>query len=219
MDSEPLLAQTTTKPVQNAYFVLGSVFLFIINVQMLLTVQPQWLILRLCEKYSASEPKFINQIIPGLFQSPTINLEPDWDSCRSLPEIQALAAKWAMLISICSSIPSFVSGPFVGAVSDKIGRKPLMFIPLISVFIFTIAYILVEMMDLGLWILLGAAVAIGMLGGFLTMMTIVMSSLADVTDSENRSFIFTLAEALFFAGASVGPFLGGLIARVKINFM
>ena len=57
----------------------------------------------------------------------------------------------------------------------------------------------------------------GCAGSYFGMLTSVMSYLADTTDTANRAKVFVFGESFFFAGFSIGPLLGGYLARNLAN--
>jgi Na+/melibiose symporter-like transporter len=118
-----------------------------------------------------------------------------------------------MVVSLCSGIPSLVLGPFYGVLSDRIGRKPLIVIPMISAFILLSSYLIINFFNIGLWLLMTTGIISGLLGSFGVLLTATLSYFADTTDPSERGHVFVMGESVFFVGFALGPFLGGLIAR------
>eukprot|EP00842_Homolaphlyctis_polyrhiza_P000633 jgi/Hompol1/1570/HPOL_005636-RA len=89
-----------------------------------------------------------------------------------------------MLFTIASSVTAFVSVLCFGALSDKWGRKFIFALPVIGAALHLVAYLSVS-------------------GYF-----------ADTTNTDNRTQIFILAEALHFLAHAAGPFIGGSLVRI-----
>ncbi|KAF9478324.1 MFS general substrate transporter [Pholiota conissans] len=95
--------------------------------------------------------------------------------------------------------------------SDYIGRKPVLLIGLFG--------IAVSMLCFGLsktfWMLVVSRCFNGLLNGNIGVMKSIMGEL---TDSTNRAEGFSLLPVVWGFGATVGPFLGGTLARPADNF-
>ena len=107
---------------------------------------------------------------------------------------------------------AFLSSPFLGALSDKIGRRPVLIISIASTalgwFVFAGATN-IPLLFLGR-IIDGAAA-----GNY----TVAQSSLVDVArDEQERAANLGLIGALFGIGLMIGPFLGGLLSTVSHAF-
>ncbi|HEX8923362.1 MAG TPA: MFS transporter [Patescibacteria group bacterium] len=110
------------------------------------------------------------------------------------------------------SLFSFVSAPFLGALSDKIGRRPVLMASILSTslgwFIFSFAKSL-PVLFLGR-IIDGAAA-----GNFST----AQSSIADLSkDDKERTANLGIIGMIFGLGFIVGPFIGGILSKVSHSF-
>lgn len=118
--------------------------------------------------------------------------------------ITALFSVYALL--------SFFSAPVIGAFSDKIGRKLMLIISILSTslgwFVFAFAPNL-------LWLFIGRSID-GLAAGNLPIAQAYMSDLAK--DQKERSASFGLFGAVFGIAFIVGPFLGGLLGSVSPRF-
>ena len=104
------------------------------------------------------------------------------------------------------AIAQFVFSPIMGNLSDKYGRRPLI---LLSLFGFTIDYLLLAVAPTYGWLLIGRIIA----GIFGASYTTANAYIADVSTDENRSKNFGMLGAAFGMGFIIGPLLGGLLGE------
>ena len=107
---------------------------------------------------------------------------------------------------------SFLSSPILGALSDKIGRKPVLLVSILSSsigwFIFAGAHSL-------LFLFVGRIVDGLAAGNFST----AQSAMADISkDKKERTSNLGLTGAIFGIGFLLGPLLGGLLSKVSPTF-
>jgi DHA1 family tetracycline resistance protein-like MFS transporter len=106
-------------------------------------------------------------------------------------------------------LAQFFGAPLLGSLSDRYGRKPLLFLALLGSSLgYVIFAIGVVTNDLAL-VFVGRLLD-GITGGNIS---IVYSSIADVSTPANRTRNFGLVGALFGLGFIVGPALGGILAN------
>ncbi|MBI3580350.1 MAG: MFS transporter [Ignavibacteriales bacterium] len=113
-----------------------------------------------------------------------------------------------MLFS-CFSFFAFLSSPFLGALSDRIGRRPVLLLSILST-------------SIG-WIVFASAVSIPMLflgriidGAAAGNFTTAQSYLVDISKSEKeRTANLGVIGATFGVGFMVGPLLGGALSSVS----
>jgi DHA1 family tetracycline resistance protein-like MFS transporter len=118
-------------------------------------------------------------------------------------------AFWVGILEATYAACAFVAAPFLGALSDRIGRRPVLIVSLIGS---AIGWV---MFGLGgaLWVLLLARVIDGLTAGD---MSVAFAYLADITAPEDRARRFGLAGAIGGVGFLVGPAIGGLLASVNL---
>jgi MFS family permease len=212
----PPAAATVEQPERkkpSPYTVCIPILIFVINAGMVIAVQQQWLILYLCSRFRGL-PTTDHKYLPGLFDNnPIVYPDPDFAVCRAEPDIQAMASKWSMVVQLCSGIPSLVLGPVYGVLSDRIGRKPLLLVPMISAFLTFMTYLGINRFNIGLWLLMVTGIFSGLLGSFTVMLTATLAYFADTTEPSERGRVFVMGESVFFVGFALGPLLGGSIAR------
>ncbi len=102
------------------------------------------------------------------------------------------------------------SGPVLGSLSDRIGRKPVLLACLAGT---AIAYALFGLAG-SLWVLLAAVLLDGLTGNNLTT---AYAYIADITTPENRARGMGLVGAAFGLGLMGGPALGGLLSDFGLS--
>ena len=109
-------------------------------------------------------------------------------------------------------VASFFMAPVLGAMSDKYGRKPVLFISIlgtaISYFIFAYAILTKNII-----LLFASRLVDGMTGGNIS---VAQAAIADSTTAENRAKSFGAIGAAFGLGFIIGPFLGGVLSTPSV---
>jgi DHA1 family tetracycline resistance protein-like MFS transporter len=102
---------------------------------------------------------------------------------------------------------SFMSAPFLGALSDKIGRRPVLIGSIIST---AIGWLVFAKAKTVTWLFLGRIIDGFAAGNITTAQTL----LADIAkDDKERTVNMGLFGAIFGVGFIVGPAIGGLLAH------
>lgn len=106
----------------------------------------------------------------------------------------------------------FFGAPVLGALSDKYGRKPILTISLIGSCIgyMIFAYGVVSQ---NLWLLYVGRLLPGFTGGNISIIT---SSIADISDKASRTKNFGLVGMAFGIGFVIGPSIGGILSDPTI---
>src|SRR5687767_1134166 len=104
------------------------------------------------------------------------------------------------------SIMQFVSTPFLGGLSDKYGRRPILFLSLLG----TSAAALMTGLSTTLWLLFISRIFDGITGGNIST---AQAYIADVTTKEDRARGMGMIGAAFGLGFIFGPAIGGLLSR------
>lgn len=108
------------------------------------------------------------------------------------------------------SILQFVSSPFWGRLSDRLGRRRILLITTSGT---AFAYLL-WIFSGSFWVLLLSRLLGGLMAGNIAVAT---ASVADLTDSRNRSRGMALIGVAFGLGFILGPALGGLGSLVDLG--
>lgn len=117
----------------------------------------------------------------------------------------------AVLFSVYSFF-SFLSAPFLGALSDKIGRRPVLITSIASTslgwFIFSLGH--------SMPILLLGRIIDGLASGNIST---AQSSISDIAkDPKERAANLGIIGMIFGLGFVAGPFIGGVLSRVSHSF-
>ncbi len=98
----------------------------------------------------------------------------------------------------------FLAGPFLGRLSDRIGRVPVLVFSQIGTVVAFAAFGLAW----APWVLFAARVFDGLTGGNIV---VAQAYITDVTPRENRAQALGLIAAMFGLGFMIGPAIGGLL--------
>jgi MFS transporter, DHA1 family, tetracycline resistance protein len=124
-------------------------------------------------------------------------------------EYAAGAALVGLLGSLYAAM-QFVGGPFLGGLSDRTGRRPVLVVCLLGA---SFAYLLLGLAET-LFLLFAAVVLAGAAGG--TQAT-AQAYIADSTSPENRARGLGLIGAAFGLGLMAGPAMGGLLSLYSLH--
>ncbi len=134
------------------------------------------------------------------------------------------APEWMYgLLLTCYSAFQFIGAPYLGALSDTIGRKPVLIISqagtLLSWLVFVIALLLPNVVVLGLalplWIVMLSRILDGITGGN---SSVTNAYISDITTRDEKSYIFGYLGGIAGIGMIIGPGLGGLSASTSLGF-
>jgi multidrug resistance protein len=115
------------------------------------------------------------------------------------------------LLMAVYSLMQFFFSPFWGALSDRIGRRPVILISLLGGGLSYLAFAFAS----SLWVLFVARAFAGIFGGNIST---AHAYIADVTSEKDRSKGMGLIGAAFGLGFIFGPLLGGLLGIVGNHF-
>lgn len=128
------------------------------------------------------------------------------------------APEWVygLMLTLYSAF-QFVGSPYLGAMSDRLGRKPVLMISqagtLLSWVVFLMALYLPEIPVFGLtipiWIIAASRVLDGITGGNISVTNAYVS---DITTKEEKSYVFGYLGGIVGIGLVIGPGIGGVTA-------
>ena len=108
------------------------------------------------------------------------------------------------------SLMQFIFSPILGALSDRIGRRPILFLSMLGA---GIGYLFIGF-AFALWMVFAGRIISGITGGSIST---AQAYIADVTTIENRAKGMGLFGATFGLGFIFGPAIGGILSRYGIQ--
>src|ERR1043165_7014325 len=109
------------------------------------------------------------------------------------------------------SIMQLIFTPILGRLSDKYGRRPVLFLSLLG----KGAGFLILGFATSLWMLFAGRIIDGITGGNIST---AQAYIADVTTPENRAKGMGMVGAAFGLGFIFGPAIGGILSKWDLNF-
>ena len=124
---------------------------------------------------------------------------------------EALALHTGLLLSIYSAV-SFVMSPLWGALSDRIGRRPIILIGILG---FAASFLIFGLGAHNLTMMYISRVLGGLFSGAVT--SVIVAYVADVTTPEERTKGMGLVGMSIGLGFTIGPGVGGLLSQVSLE--
>jgi DHA1 family tetracycline resistance protein-like MFS transporter len=118
----------------------------------------------------------------------------------------SMASRYGGWLTFAYAIMQFVFAPFLGNLSDKFGRRPIL---LISLFGFGLDYLFLSFAPTIGWLFVGRLIA-GITGASYTTGT---AYIADISSPQDRAKNFGMVGAAFGLGFIIGPVVGGLLGQ------
>ena len=122
----------------------------------------------------------------------------------------ALAGRWFGVLAATYAVTQFFFAPILGALSDRVGRRPVI---LIALFGLGIDYIIMGLAPSIGWLFVGRLVA-GVMGASITTAN---AYIADVSEPEVRARNFGFVGVAFGLGFIFGPAIGGLLGGIDLR--
>lgn len=116
------------------------------------------------------------------------------------------AAKLGGWLAFAYAFTQFIFAPFMGSLSDRFGRRPVL---LISLLAFAVDYLVLALAPTVTWLFIGRIIA-GITGASIST---AMAYISDVSTPENKAKNFGLVGAAFGIGFIIGPVIGGLLGQ------
>ncbi|MET3668085.1 Tet(A)/Tet(B)/Tet(C) family tetracycline efflux MFS transporter [Caulobacter sp. 1776] len=108
------------------------------------------------------------------------------------------------------ALMQFLCAPVLGAISDKVGRRPVLLVSLAGA---AIDYVFMALAPSLAWLFVGRAIA-GITGANLA---VAQAYIADITPEEQRARRYGLFSAMFGIGFILGPVLGGFLGAAWVR--
>jgi len=122
----------------------------------------------------------------------------------------ASAADWQFVFGVSWGMMQFLSGPLLGLLSDRFGRRPVM---LVSIFGLAVDFLVMAFAPSLMWLLVGRIFNGLTAASFSTANAYV----ADISTPQNRARRFGWLGATFSVGFLLGPVAGGFLATLQLH--
>ncbi len=187
----PTTSLTNRQRAQARWITVEPVISFaMLGVTVLSLIRPLYIKERIRELYNVTD-------IANVTECGASNTTADPIDAQIQPEVSL----WLLYLSGASGLPSIIATPIYGTISDKIGRKFCMAVPIVGFILQEVVYCLTIYLSLPLPVLLAGELLQGVTGGFALMFSGCMSYLTDATTVHQRTFRIVIAEMLtFFVG-------------------
>ena len=134
--------------------------------------------------------------------------------------VQAESAKWEMLCNLARLVPTLFSTLHLGAWSDSVGRKKVIFVAVIGESVNAIGYFLnVWYFSAPLPFLFVGSIVTGFCGNFAAIMMGVLSYIGDVTSADTRTTRLVFLDGLAFLASVIASVSGGMILQKLGSFL
>lgn len=120
------------------------------------------------------------------------------------------ASSYGAILLFGYAFSQFLFAPVLGNLSDQFGRRPIL---LLSLFGFSINYLLLAWAPSFFWLIIGRIVA-GVAG---SSVSTAGAYIADVSTEETRAKNYGMVGAAFGLGFIIGPAVGGLVASLGVR--
>ncbi|XP_038077339.1 proton-coupled folate transporter-like [Patiria miniata] len=166
-------------------------------------IQPFYLQRRLAES--------LHNITGGDENSGCTGNETDDDTQAIQDDIQSQTSLWMFYLFMSASIPLMISSVVLGTLSDELGRKICLVMPIVGYIIQEVVYLATMHFKLPLPVLFVGSILQGMSGGFGLFYAGCASYIVDITSEKNRTLRLAVIEMVF-------SLFGGFV-QVGIGFM
>jgi DHA1 family tetracycline resistance protein-like MFS transporter len=123
---------------------------------------------------------------------------------------QADQAFWYGAVAFAFGVASFLSGPVLGALSDRHGRRPVLLLGFAGLALNFYATALAS----ALWVIVLAR----LFGGAMQAnIAVAQAYVADITEPAQRARRFGLLGAMFGVGYTLGPVIGGVLGSIDLH--
>ena len=124
-------------------------------------------------------------------------------------DVSDAALLYGVLMSGFAAIQFLVS-PFVGMLSDRFGRRPILLLSLVGL---GVDYVILALAP-NLWWLVVARIVAGL---FSATVSTANAYIADITAPKDRAAAFGLLGAAFGIGFTAGPLVGGVLGQIDLQ--
>ncbi|XP_048734466.1 solute carrier family 46 member 3-like [Ostrea edulis] len=128
--------------------------------------------------------------------------------------VQSKVSKWSTYMSLSQGIPLLISAGLFSSLSDSKGRKPLILVSLIGVFLKTLLMSIAVACKWNVYVFLVFIFIDGCCGSWVTQLSISMAMVSDLTSvGKSRSFLIAFVGFMVSLGYACGSFSSGFIIK------
>eukprot|EP01147_Barroeca_monosierra_P005694 gene5694-8988_t len=129
------------------------------------------------------------------------------DYCDSA-KVTGKASELLVYLNLAMVIPSFFVVTTLGALSDKYGRKPMMFLPCVGSLLQQLTILMAIYLDLPISYLYIPMLLYGFFGTYALFLMSLFTSVADLTTENDRTSWIGVMEGMNLAGSCAGYYIG-----------
>lgn len=128
--------------------------------------------------------------------------------------VQSVVAEYILYTSVCMGIPCLISNIFIGSISNRYGRKKLLFVPTFGLLVAQIIVVVFMYVKLSLYYFLIPSIFLSIMGDIFAVFQIALSYVSDITEGTKRRTVGIAFVELF---VGMGTLLGGVFAGYLIQ--
>lgn len=127
--------------------------------------------------------------------------------------IQVELSLYSLILNALSTFPAIFSTILLGSLSDRIGRRIGLVVPIIGLVIQSALYVTIFYAHLPIWVCFVADTLQGLAGGYGLLLSTASAYIADVTSVEQRTWRLVIAEAALVLGSGLIQPINGFIIQ------
>ncbi|XP_071800455.1 proton-coupled folate transporter-like [Asterias amurensis] len=163
--------------------------------------------------------EYIRMLVAESFGVNGTGLQPNCSVNRSNPqyklqeEIQSQTSLSVMYLQLCSAFLNIFSAPVLSSWSDRSGRKGVLFLAALGIFVNCIMYLVVTTFSLSQYLLFIGETVQGLTGSLILIVAASLAYIADITTKKKRLFRFVIIDTTLFFAIGLSQVLMGYIVR------
>ena len=163
--------------------------------------------------------EYIRMLVAESFGVNGTGLQPNCSVNRSDPqyklqeEIQSQTSLSVMYLQLCSAFLNIFSAPVLSSWSDRSGRKGVLFLAALGIFVNCIMYLVVTTFSLSQYLLFIGETVQGLTGSLILIVAASLAYIADITTKKKRLFRFVIIDTTLFFAIGLSQVLMGYIVR------
>ncbi|XP_041472145.1 proton-coupled folate transporter-like [Lytechinus variegatus] len=125
--------------------------------------------------------------------------------------IQVQLSLYSLILNALSTFPAIFSTILIGSLSDRIGRRVGLVVPIVGLVIQCALYVAVFYAHLPIWVCFVADTLQGIAGGYGLLLSTASAYIADISTVEQRTWRLVIAEAALVLGSGLIQPINGFI--------